>query len=44
MKGKTVVPPAATKQSVSSSVKGSVTKTKKEVPTSWRDRISPEDY
>ena len=28
----------------SSAVKNSQSKVKKEVPTAWRDRISPEDY
>jgi Ca2+-binding EF-hand superfamily protein len=43
MKGKTPVPPPTTRTS-QSSIKGSNTKAKKEVPTAWRDRISPEDY
>jgi hypothetical protein len=43
------MPPKVT-QSVSSvrnstsALKNSNVKTKKEVPTAWRDRISPEDY
>ena len=43
MKGKTTQSQSNVKQS-SSSVKGSSSKVKKDVPTAWRDRISPEDY
>ena len=43
MKGKTTQPQPNVKQSASS-VKGSGSKIKKEAPTAWRDRISPEDY
>lgn len=40
MKGKTTQSQSNVKQS-SSSVKGSSSKVKKDVPTAWRDRISP---
>lgn len=43
MKGKSVQPPANTKTS-QSSLKNSNVKAKKEVPTAWKDRVSPEDY
>ena len=43
MKGKTTQSQQNVKQS-SSTVKGSGSKVKKDVPTAWRDRISPEDY
>ncbi len=43
MKGRVSQSQSNVKQS-SSSVKGSNIKTKKDVPTAWRDRISSEDY
>ncbi len=43
MKNKPVAVTASTKQSASN-LKNSGSKAKKEVPTAWRDRISPEDY
>lgn len=43
MKGKVAQSQPNVRQS-SSAVKGSSSKTKKDVPTAWRDRISPEDY
>ncbi len=43
MKGRVSQSQSSVKQSTSS-VKGSNIKAKKDVPTAWRDRISPEDY
>jgi len=40
MKGKNTQSQSNVKQS-SSSVKGSSSKLKKDVPTAWRDRVSP---
>jgi len=43
MKGKVSASQPNVRQS-SSALKNSNAKVKKEVPTAWRDRISPEDY
>lgn len=43
MKGKVTASQASVKNSVTA-LKGSNVKAKKDVPTAWRDRISPEDY
>jgi Ca2+-binding EF-hand superfamily protein len=44
MKGKVSQPQSNSKPLAASVVKGSISKTKKDVPTTWKDRISPEDY
>lgn len=44
MKGKVSLSQSNSKPLTASVVKGSISKTKKDVPTSWKDRISSEDY